>query len=339
MFFFLLFLYGLHTGLQINLGSRSLVAKVKSQQELVGITLIHFHLFDVISHTDQVTHFLFRTLCLQKYAETFFYDGLSALLIRQDIFRGIHNVFRNLFQCIHCLICMDIRHLRLREKADKNLVETACACSHRRNVKMLWFLMYIFRCHFSCSSPVFDHLQELIQIRDNVAGITIHRITVSDLLHFIRNKVFYLQHMLHQFHMGHIVWMGFSQVKKDIFQFMGHCRDIVEHHDTGGTFYGMHGSEYFVDTVLVKAVCILLFQYSLLQLLQQLTVLEQIHIQHTVCVKIFSHIFLLSSFLRSNSVSSLPVQTAPDQWVFRNIWYTPVQMPSLHSFPHSGLSS
>ena len=56
----------------------------------------------------------------------------------------------------------------------------------------------------------------------------------------------------------------------------------------------MHGPEYLVDAVLVKAVRILLFQNSLLKLLQQLTVLEQIHVQHAFCVKISRHIYLLS---------------------------------------------
>ena len=66
----------------------------------------------------------------------------------------------------------------------------------------------------------------------------------------------------------------------------------------------MHGPEYLVDAVLVKAVRILLFQNSLLKLLQQLTVLEQIHVQHAFCVKISRHIYLLSWVRRQRTLIS-----------------------------------
>ena len=78
--------------------------------------------------------------------------------------------------------------------------------------------------------------------------------------------------------MGDIVRMWFSQVEKDILQFMWHSRDIVEHHDAGRTLDGMHGTEYLVYALLIKTVRILLLKYCLLELFKKLPVLKQVHV-------------------------------------------------------------
>jgi hypothetical protein len=72
--------------------------------------------------------------------------------------------------------------------------------------------------------------------------------------------------------------MAFPQKIKDIFQFMRYRRYIIKHHDTGGTFNGVHRSEYFIDAVFIKTVFILLIQNDFLKLLQQLLVLKQIYV-------------------------------------------------------------
>ena len=191
---------------------------------------------------------------------------------------------------------MHIGHLRLREEVDENLVETAGSCGHRGNVEMLRLLMHILRRLSAvgrCPS-VLDNIQEFVQIRDDAAGIAVHGIPVANLLHLVGDEILHLQHMLHQLYMRDIVGMGFPQIEKDVLQLVGHSRDIVEHHDARRAFDGVHGPEYLIDAVFIKAVGIFLLQDGLLKLFQQLAVLEQIHIQHAFCVKISRHIYLLS---------------------------------------------
>ena len=86
---------------------------------------------------------------------------------------------------------------------------------------MLRLLMDILRGRaLSFRASVLDLVQEFVQIRDDVRGIAVRGLAVTNLLHFIRDEVLHLQHMLHQLHMGNIVRMGLPQIEEDILQFV-----------------------------------------------------------------------------------------------------------------------
>ena len=74
---------------------------------------------------------------------------------------------------------------------------------------MLRLLMHILRRGvFPCRrASVFNHVKKFVEIRNDSAGIPVHRVAAPDLFHLVGDEIFYFQHMLHQFHMGNIIRM------------------------------------------------------------------------------------------------------------------------------------
>ncbi len=260
-------LYGLYAGFQINL--RGMIpAEIESQQKFFRLTLVDIHLLNVIPDADQIPDLSLRALGLEQNLEAILQNGLSAGFIGDDILRRVEQIFRNLLHCVDHLVGMDIGHNRLRGKSDIHLVKAAGIRGHGGYVKLLGLLMHVLRHQGILPHPFFDGLQKSIQLFDNALRISIGCVPVADLIHLFGNEIRHFQHMLHQFKVRHMLGMGLSQIKENVFQLMGNGSDVVEHHDARRTLYGMHGAEYFVDAVLIKAIRILLVQHHFLQLLQ-----------------------------------------------------------------------
>ena len=128
---------------------------------------------------------------------------------------------------------MYVGHGNVRCKGQVDFIKMTCTCGHRRYVELLRFHIYVFlNILFLLSLSVFDGGKECINLIHQFGRTSVGSITVLDLIHLFIDKVGHFENILHQFHMGNILWLGLSQIVEYILQFVRQLRNIIKHHDT-----------------------------------------------------------------------------------------------------------
>ena len=59
--------------------------------------------------------------------------------------------------------------------------------------------------------------------------------------------------------------MGLPQIVKYVFQLVGYFCDILIHHNTRRSLYGMHDTENLIDGGFIKTIFVLFLQHSILE--------------------------------------------------------------------------